>query len=153
MHERPDDLQLPAGAAGQRPRREPEYVVDPEHARHLFDPLAVLAQHQAEQRSPRVEAVQNGMNPDVLLCGQVQVQVQGRTLEHDADRPAHLRLFGGQADARNPDPPAVIAKVVVRMETVVVLPAPFGPSRQKSCPSGTSELTPSTALVSAAGTS
>ena len=36
------------------------------------------------------------------------------------------------------------------METVVVFPAPFGPSRQNSWPSGTSKLMPSTALCRAA---
>jgi hypothetical protein len=46
--------------------------------------------------------------------------------------------------------PEVGARVVVRMEIVVVLPAPFGPSRQKSWPSGTSKLMSSTALRRAA---
>src|SRR5713226_8481642 len=43
--------------------------------------------------------------------------------------------------------PDVGASVVVRMEIVVVLPAPFGPSRAKNSPGSTRRLTPSTALT------
>ena len=45
--------------------------------------------------------------------------------------------------------PDVGCSVVVRMDIVVVLPAPFGPSSAKSSPGGTSKLTPSTAFTSA----
>ena len=45
--------------------------------------------------------------------------------------------------------PDVGARVVVSTDTVVVLPAPLGPSRQKSCPSQTSKLMSSTALAGA----
>ena len=41
--------------------------------------------------------------------------------------------------------PLVGRSSVVRMRTVVVLPAPFGPSRPSTAPSGTSRLTPSIA--------
>ena len=43
--------------------------------------------------------------------------------------------------------PEVGARVVVRIEIVVVLPAPFGPSRAKNSPGATVKLIPSTALV------
>ena len=45
--------------------------------------------------------------------------------------------------------PAVGARVVVRIESVVVLPAPFGPRSAKNSPAATSKLIPSTALRSA----
>ena len=46
--------------------------------------------------------------------------------------------------------PDVGARVVVSTDTVVVLPAPLGPSKQNSWPSGTLKLIPSTALAAAA---
>ena len=45
--------------------------------------------------------------------------------------------------------PLVGASVVVRMEMVVVFPAPFGPSSAKSSPSRTLKLMLSTAFSSA----
>ena len=45
--------------------------------------------------------------------------------------------------------PEVGASVVVRIEIVVVLPAPFGPSSAKSSPARTVKLMPSTAFCSA----
>jgi hypothetical protein len=42
--------------------------------------------------------------------------------------------------------PPLGASVVVRIEIVVVLPAPFGPKRAKNSPSRTSKLMPSIAL-------
>src|SRR6266849_6850867 len=42
--------------------------------------------------------------------------------------------------------PAVGASVVVRIDSVVVLPAPLGPSRAKNSPPATLKLIPSTAL-------
>src|SRR6266581_6156319 len=42
--------------------------------------------------------------------------------------------------------PEVSPRVVVRIEMVVVLPAPFGPSSAKNCPCSTSKLTPSMAF-------
>src|SRR6266702_5585035 len=43
--------------------------------------------------------------------------------------------------------PDVGARVVVRIEMVVVLPAPLGPSRAKNSPASTRRLMPSTALT------
>jgi hypothetical protein len=45
--------------------------------------------------------------------------------------------------------PDVGTSVVVRIEAVVVFPAPFGPSRQNSAPAATSNETPSSALPGA----
>jgi hypothetical protein len=44
--------------------------------------------------------------------------------------------------------PLVGIDSVVIMRTVVVLPAPFGPSMEKTVPAGTEKLTPSTAVKS-----
>src|SRR5699024_12337040 len=41
--------------------------------------------------------------------------------------------------------PEVLVKVVVRIEIVVVLPAPFGPRKANSSPASTWKLTPATA--------
>src|SRR5256886_14014356 len=46
-------------------------------------------------------------------------------------------------------PPLVGESVVVRIEIVVVFPAPFGPSRTKNSPAFTWNEIPSTAFVSA----
>ena len=46
-------------------------------------------------------------------------------------------------------PPLVGASVVVRIEIVVVFPAPFGPSNTKNSPAFTWKEMPSTAFVSA----
>ncbi len=43
--------------------------------------------------------------------------------------------------------PLVLARVVVRIEIVVVLPAPFGPRKANSSPAPTSKLMSSTAGV------
>ena len=43
--------------------------------------------------------------------------------------------------------PLVLARVVVRMQMVVVLPAPLGPRKAKSSPGRTSKLMSSTAGV------
>ena len=43
--------------------------------------------------------------------------------------------------------PEVGARVVVRIEMVVVFPAPLGPSRAKNSPASTFRLMPSTALT------
>jgi hypothetical protein len=45
--------------------------------------------------------------------------------------------------------PEVGESVVVRMEIVVVLPAPFGPRNVKNSPASTPKETPSTAFRSA----
>jgi len=45
--------------------------------------------------------------------------------------------------------PLVAESVVVRIEIVVVFPAPFGPRSAKSSPRATAKLIPSTAFTSA----
>ena len=88
------------------------------------------------------EVVQVGHQDQVLRAGE-QV-VDGRELAGDADRGAHrvgvARRGRGRRRARSP-PSAPIR--VERIWTIVVLPAPFGPSSAKTVPSATSRSTPS----------
>ena len=53
---------------------------------------AVARRHQPERRRVRVEAVQDRVEADVLLGG--QVQVEAGPLEDDPDPPAHRAGFG-----------------------------------------------------------
>jgi hypothetical protein len=66
--------------------------------------------------------------------------------------PTRCRTVGASATTSKPSMsarPDVGESVVVRIERVVVLPAPFGPRRAKNSPAWTSKLIPSTALRSA----
>ena len=120
----------------------------PSIAGSSLDLLAVGARHQPEERAERVQAVQDGVEADVLLGR--QVQVEARLLEDDADLAA--RTAAACRTASWPPIatcPAVGASVVVRIEIVVVLPAPLGPSSAKNSPGCTVKEMPSTAFVSA----
>ena len=94
-----------------------------------------------------MDAIEDGVEPDVLLAG--EVLVQAGALEDDPD----LRRTALASLTRSN--PAIVAwpsvgrRVVVRIEIVVVLPAPFGPSRAKNSPPPTSKEIPSTAFRSA----
>ena len=68
-----------------------------------------------------------------------------------AVRPIRWRTASGSATTSNPATRAVplvgmLSVVIIR--TVVVLPAPLGPSIEKTVPAGTEKLTPSTAVKS-----
>jgi hypothetical protein len=69
---------------------------------------------------------------DVLLAG--EVEVEARVLEDDPDAPADRGRVAVEVVAGDPDGPDVFARVVVRIEIVVVLPAPFGPRKANSSP-------------------
>ena len=65
--------------------------------------------------------------------------------------PTRRRTVAASATTSKPSisaRPSVGASVVVRIESVVVLPAPLGPSRAKNSPGRTWKLIPSTALRS-----
>src|SRR5207247_1110917 len=72
----------------------------------------------------------------VLLAGE-QV-VDGRELAGDADRGADRVGVAGEVVAGDPDLAGVGADQVERIWTMVVLPAPLGPSSAKIVPSATS---------------
>ena len=79
------------------------------------------------------------------------VGLDGQLLEHDADPRAQpaLRAVVGRVDAERLAPvPPLRSRNPSRISTVVVLPAPFGPSSANTSPFFTSKLTSRTATVS-----
>ena len=109
----------------------------PEPLEQLVDP--------APQRGA-VEAMDPGLEDEVLATG--RLGIHGDPLTDRADRPAHP---DGVAHTSIPAtvarPPSGRASVV-RIRTVVDLPAPFGPSRPKTVPGSTEKLIPSSATTS-----
>jgi hypothetical protein len=69
---------------------------------------------------------------DVLL--RREVQVDRRVLEDDPDAAATAFASRSRSWPSIVTVPLVFARVVVRIEIVVVLPAPFGPRNAKSSP-------------------
>ena len=90
--------------------------------------------------------VQVGHQLQVLLAGQ-QV-VHRRELAGDADRRAHAVRVVGDVVAGHLQLAGVGGNSVERIRTIVVLPAPFGPSSAKIVPSATVRSTPSSTTVS-----
>ena len=74
----------------------------------------------------------------ILSCSEVRLQRRADLLL-DVLRPA------ARVDAADLDVPASGSRSPMTHSSVVVLPAPFGPSRPKISPSAISKLTPSTA--------
>jgi len=90
-------------------------------------------------------AVEPGGELEVLAAG--EDGVEGQLLEDDTTA---RRTFPGAAVTEWPATsavPEVGRTMVVSMPTVVVLPAPLGPSRPKISPCSTTRSRPSTALV------
>ena len=81
------------------------------------------------------------------------VGLDRQLLEHDADAGAQPTLRGavGRVDPERLDPPAVRWRNPSRISTVVVLPAPLGPSSANTSPFCTSKLTSRTATCLAVG--
>ena len=92
-------------------------------------------------------ALQATLEDEVLAPGRLAVDARG--LRDVADRAPHGPRLGarrrGPRRSRVPRPAFVS---VARMRTVVDLPAPFGPSRPKTSPSGTEKRIPSRARTS-----
>ena len=82
----------------------------------------------------------------VLLAGE-QV-VYRRELAGDTDRGAHRVGFAGKIEAGDVDLPGVRLRSVDRIWTVVVFPAPLGPSSEKVVPSAISRSIPSRTVLS-----
>ena len=104
---------------------------------------AVLRGHAPVERPVAVEAVDGDVEADVLLAG--EVRVQARVLEDDPDVATDARCVGVEVVPGDGDRALVLARVVVRIEIVVVLPAPLGPRNANSSPGATSKLMSSTA--------
>src|ERR1700728_337974 len=102
VHERPDDLQPAPLPSGQGPDMSPEQIGEIQNVSHVLYLAAVAGRHQPVRRPPGVEPVEHGVQPDVLLGG--QVEVERRLLEHHAEFPADLALLHGQVQAGDPDP-------------------------------------------------
>ena len=83
---------------------------------------------------------------EVLVAG--QVLVDGGVLPREADALAHRLRVARSRRCRAPRPrPPSGCRIVVRMRTAVVLPAPLGPSRPSTVPVGTAKSTPSSATT------
>ena len=77
-----------------------------------------------------------------------QVGLHAALLQHDADLFAEVSGARGRVDAQDARLPRRARPVALQYLYVVVLPAPLGPSKQKTSPRLTSKLTPPTARVS-----
>ena len=90
----------------------------------------------ARRACPLAQVVEPADHLQVLVAG--QVFVDGRVLPGHADDPAHLVGMRAARRCRRPRTGRSPARSsVVSMRTVVVLPAPFGPSSPSTVPSGT----------------
>ena len=84
--------------------------------------------------------------PDEVAPG-VERAVEVRPLRHDAEHGARPDGVRRDVDAGDGGEPEVLVTRVVSTPTVVVLPAPFGPSSPNTSPRRTAKLSPSTAGV------
>ena len=130
-------LEAPLHPARVRPHERVGARGEVDQLEQLVDaPLALRARHAVELRAQL----------EVLAAG--EDGVEGRLLEDDADRsgaPCRARrVTEWPSTSAVPD---VGLTMVVSMPTVVVLPAPFGPSRPKISPCSTVRSRPSTAVV------
>ena len=94
MHEAADDLELPLHATRERLHGLEHLALDTEDRRQLADPVAVRDRHEREERAVREEPVQDRVEPDVLLRG--EVQVEAGLLEDDPHGPTHAARVGRQ---------------------------------------------------------
>ena len=93
---------------------------------------------------PAPDAVEAADHPDVLASG--QQFVDGGDLAGEAHVAAHHVGFAQDVVAGDGGRPAGRLVSVAIIRTVVVLPAPLGPSSPSTVPGGTAKLTPSTAV-------
>ena len=82
----------------------------------------------------------------VLPAG--QVLVHGGELACETDEAAHNLRLGDDVVAEHSGFSPSWEMIVARILTIVVFPAPFGPSSPNTVPASTSKLTPSTARTS-----
>ena len=116
-------------------------VEPPPHAAgvRLGDPVGGVLQAEALEHVVRppprlrpVEPVEPAEHPQVLAAG--EVLVDGGVLPREADDATHGLRVAQHVDAGDAAVPASGRSSVARMRTVVVLPAPFGPSRPSTVP-------------------
>ena len=125
----------------------PENVIDrlvapvpqADHLEHLVASAAAT--------TPRVDAVELGVQAQVLLGG--EVAVERRVLEDQADVAAHVVALGDDVVAGDAARCRTVGLASVQsMLIVVVLPAPLGPRKPKTSPGATVNETPRTASTS-----
>ena len=114
-------------------RRSPQV----DHLEHLAHPLRDHA---------GVDAVQLGVQAQVLLGG--EVAVQAGVLEDQADVAAHVVALADDVEAADPRGARGRPTSVQSILIVVLLPAPLGPRKPKTSPRGTVNDTPRTASTS-----
>ena len=98
---------------------------------------------RAARTTLRSEAAHPGGEHEVLACGEALVEA-GVLGEH-AGAPADLVAVDRGIEAEHPRGRASGARTPLRRRTVVVLPAPFGPSSASTSPCSTSRVRPSSA--------
>ena len=136
VRDRPRHLQPLRHAPGERVRRRLGTVGELELLEQLERPHLRSAGAPSEVAAVVHEVLDHGARP-----------IESVELRDDTDAAAHA---GGSATTSMPamrTRPAVGMTRVVHMPTVVVLPAPFGPSNPKISPSLTARSMPSTALT------
>ena len=137
VHQPHGDVQPPLHPTGVGAHNAVGGVGDPE-------PLEQLAGAPAQRRA--VEAVQRALQLEILAAGRLRVAAVLL-----ADDPDGRRTRAGSRSASMPATrtrPLSGTARVVRMRTVVDLPAPFGPSSANSVPGSIARLTPSSARTS-----
>jgi hypothetical protein len=97
VHETPHDLELALHATGERLHRLEHLALDAEDPRELAHPVAIRDRHEREERPVREQAVEDRVQPDVLLCR--EVEVEARLLEDDPDRAPHAVRVGREITA------------------------------------------------------
>ena len=134
VHERHRDVEAPLHAARVAARDSVGRFVEPDLLEQVLDALLDLAAAHAEDAA---------LEAQVLAAGERDVDAV--LLLDDADPAPDARGVAADVEVRDPRRPESARASVVRILTAVVLPAPFGPSRPKIVPSGTENVSPSSA--------
>jgi hypothetical protein len=100
-------------------------VLDVQQTRHLLDRARISARHAARRRAQR----------EGQVVEHRQMRIQRILLEHESDVALGRRIARHVA-AADPDPRSGISRPAIR-RSVVVLPAPVGPSSTTNSPSAT----------------
>ena len=140
--------------AGPADEARPEVEAPPHAARvRAHQPLRGVGQAQADEgllgAQLRVLAAQPVQLADHLevLASRERLVDRG-VLSGEAEQPARVLRVLDDVDPVDAGVPGVGDSSVARTRTIVVLPAPFGPSSPSTVPAGTSRSTPASATVS-----
>ena len=103
------------------------------------------ASSTARSSGVAVEAVEPAEQAQLLAAG--HPAVRPRILLEVAEVAPHAQGVGRDVDPGDGRPPAVARVSPASSRSVVVLPAPFGPSSPNTDPAGTSIVSPSSATM------